>query len=262
MNLVAYCRVSTDAQAGEDRYGIDEQKTRIVEWAQENGHLIIGWYIDRGESGVKENRPSLNRLLYGDIGNPPVEAVVVYKSDRLARDIKLYYYFMMLLEKRGMKLISITEDQVDDGSGLGSIYKALMLFVAEQERKNITMRTAGGRAQKASRGGYSGGNVPYGYKVEDKQLVIDPLEASVAKKIFEMRSWGYGLTKIARLLNEAGIRTRRGNDWLPAGVLSVLNNEDFYKGIYRYSGIESVGTHRPLIIGDEWIEIPREHVEG
>ena len=255
MNVVAYCRVSTDAQAGEDRFGIQEQKERIIRWAQQNGHLIIGWFIDKGESGVKESRPALNKLLYGQIANPPAEMVVVVKSDRLARDIKLYYYFMMLLEKKGMKLVSITEPEVDDGSGIGNIYKALMLFVAEQERKNITMRTAGGRYQKAKQGGYSGGNAPYGYKVEDGKLVINKYEAAIAKKIFEMRGWEYTLQKIADVLNTAGIKTRTNRLWSAGTIASVLGNEDFYRGIYKYGEVETVGMHEPLIIGGEWIEI-------
>lgn len=255
MNVVAYCRVSTDAQAGEDRFGIQEQKDRIIAWAKREGHLVIGWFIDKGESGVKENRPALNQLLFGPIENPPAQACVVVKSDRLARDIKLYYYFMMLLEKKGMKLISISEPEVDDGTGLGNIYKALMLFVAEQERKNITVRTAGGRYQKAKLGGYSGGNAPYGYCVRDGQLVIQELEAQIAKKIFEMRSWGYTLEKIAGILNEAGIKTRKAKLWKANSVDGVLRNEDFYRGIYKYSGVESVGMHKPLIVGDKWIEI-------
>ncbi len=256
MNVVAYVRVSTEAQAGEDRFGIPEQKERILKWAKDGGHLIIGWYIDRGESGVKENRPALNKLLYGVIGNPPAEAVVVVKSDRLARDIKLYYYFMMLLEKKGMKLISITEPEVDDGTGLGNIYKALMLFVAEQERKNIAARTAGGRYQKAKSGGYSGGNVPYGYVAKDGELEIQPFEAKVVKKIFEMRRWGWTLDKISQMLNDAGIHTRKGNLWRASTIYGIIKNEDFYRGIYKYGDVESVGIHKPLMIGDGWAEIP------
>lgn len=256
MNVVAYLRVSTEAQAGEDRWGLDEQRERILRWAKEGGHLIIGWFIDRGESGVKEDRPALNKLLYGPIENPPAEAAVVVKSDRLARDIKLYYYFMMLLEKKGMKLISVTEPEVDDGTGLGNIYKALMLFVAEQERKNITIRTAGGRYQKAKRGGYSGGNVPYGYYAEEGALKIQPFEAKVVKKIYEMRGWGYTLEKIAGMLNQAGIHTRKGGLWRTGTIYSILANEDFYRGVYRYGEVETVGMHEPLMIGNGWAKIP------
>ena len=62
---------------------------------------------------------------------------MVYKSDRVARHINTYYYYMMLLEKKGMDLLSATEPIVNDESGLGEVYNTLMLFVAEQERNGI-----------------------------------------------------------------------------------------------------------------------------
>ena len=138
-NVVGYIRVSTDAQAQEDKFGIEGQKTAIMEYCAKNDMQISDWFIDEGESGVKESRPQLDRLLFGEISNPPVEAVIVYKSDRMARDIRLYFYYMMLLEKKGIELISATEPVVDDESGLGGVYKALMMFVASEERKNITI---------------------------------------------------------------------------------------------------------------------------
>ena len=186
-NVVAYCRVSTDGQTGEGKFGIDAQKEQIMDYCSRNDMQISAWYIDEGVSGVKESRPMLDALLYGDIKNPPVDAVVVAKSDRIARDIKLYYYFMMLFEKKGMQLISATEEVVNDDTGLGNVYRSLMLFVAEQERKNITRRTSGGRAIKAARGGYSGGRPPYGYKPIGGVLTIVDSEAEVVRKIFEMK---------------------------------------------------------------------------
>ena len=78
----------------------------------------------------------MNQILYdNEVCNPPVEAVIAYKSDRIARDIKLYFYFLFVLEKRGIKLLSVKEQFDDDPYGLSSVYRALMLFVAEQERK-------------------------------------------------------------------------------------------------------------------------------
>lgn len=151
-NVVAYIRVSTDGQIGEDKFGMESQRAIITEYCSKNDMQVSDWYIDEGESGAKVERPALDEILFGEIKNPPVEAVVVAKSDRMARDIKLYFYYMMLLEKKKIELISATEEVVNDDTGLGNVYKALMLFVAEQERKNITKRTSGGRSIKAARG--------------------------------------------------------------------------------------------------------------
>jgi DNA invertase Pin-like site-specific DNA recombinase len=248
-NVVAYCRVSTDGQTGEGKFGIDAQKEQIMDYCSRNDMQISAWYIDEGVSGVKESRPMLDALLYGDIKNPPVDAVVVAKSDRIARDIKLYYYFMMLFEKKGMQLISATEEVVNDDTGLGNVYRSLMLFVAEQERKNITRRTSGGRAIKAARGGYSGGRPPYGYKPIGGVLTIVDSEAEVVRKIFEMKKDGSTYQQIVDCLNGMGKTNRSGSKFSISTVQVILGNENLYKGLYKYGKSEewTNGVHDPII---------------
>lgn len=248
-NVVAYCRVSTDGQTGEGKFGIDSQKEQIMDYCSRNDMQISAWYIDEGVSGVKESRPMLDALLYGDIKNPPVDAVVVAKSDRIARDIKLYYYFMMLFEKKGMQLISATEEVVNDDTGLGNVYRSLMLFVAEQERKNITRRTSGGRAIKAARGGYSGGRPPYGYKPIGGVLTIVDSEAEVVRKIFEMKKDGSTYQQIVDCLNGMGKTNRSGSKFSISTVQVILGNENLYKGMYKYGKSEewTNGVHDPII---------------
>lgn len=252
MNVVAYIRVSTDGQVGEDKFGIDSQKEIVSNYCSAHDMTITDWYVDKGESGVKENRPQLDALLYGEIRNPPVEAVVVAKSDRVARDIKLYYYFMMLLEKKGMKLISATEEVVNDDTGLGNVYKALMLFVAEQERGNITKRTSGGRAVKAARGGYSGGGAPYGYRVENHNLVIIPEEAEIVKKVFELKDGqGYTYQRVCDYFNENGIPTRNGGKYQISTVQYIYERKKFYQGYYKYGKNDWVeGQHEAILPRD------------
>ena len=86
MNVAAYIRVSTDGQCGDDKFGLDVQKQIINEYCAKNGMTILRWYMDEGESGAKE-RPGFDEIVYGEVSNPPTEAVIVAKSDRVARDI-------------------------------------------------------------------------------------------------------------------------------------------------------------------------------
>lgn len=248
-NVVAYCRVSTDAQAGEDAFGIDAQKKIVMEYCAAHGMQISEWYIDEGESGVKESRPALDSLLFGEIKNPPVKAVIVPKSDRVARDIKLYFYYMMLLEKKGIHLISATEEVVNDDTGLGNVYKALMLFVAEQERNNITKRTSGGRAVKAARGGYSGGRPPYGYKTMNGNLVVVKEEAAIIRRIFEMKDGGMTYVEICDVLNGEGLTNRSGTKFSPSTLQVILGNRPLYEGMYKYGKTNEwvQGQHEPIL---------------
>lgn len=253
-NVIAYVRVSTDGQAMDDKFGIESQKEIIAGYCEKHDMSIMEWYIDRGESGVKENRPQLDAILYGEIKNPPVEAVIVAKSDRMARDIKLYYYFMMLLEKRGMKLVSATEEVVNDDTGLGNVYKALMLFVAEQERNNITKRTSGGRAVKSANGGYSGGRTPFGYKAENHQMVIEPEEAEVVREIFRLKDGeGFTYQAVVEALNREGKVNRSGKPFIISTIQTIYENKKVYQGMYRYGKRSNKdaewvpGQHEPIL---------------
>jgi len=85
---LGYIRVSTVEQAADDKYGIEVQRKEILSYADEHGYANVDWKVDE-MSGAKDDRPALNEILYGDdVTNPPYEAVIVFKNDRLARDTK------------------------------------------------------------------------------------------------------------------------------------------------------------------------------
>lgn len=232
--VVAYTRVSTDAQV--DKFGLDAQREMIQDYCDKHDMQIMMWYCDRGVSGVKEERPEFDRLLYGDVENPPVEAVIVAKNDRVSRDIKLYYYFKMLLKKRNIELISVSEDFGELGP-MASFLEAFTLCVAEMERENITRRTSAGRKQKVNNGGYAGGRPPYGYYVVDGELKVNEIEAMVVRLVFDLRNKGMILREIADVLNQKGYKTQMGNEFNFGAVANILKNELVYKGQMRYGRV-------------------------
>lgn len=248
-NVVAYCRVSTDAQAGEDKFGIEAQKEQIMQYCAKNDMQISGWYIDEGKSGAKEDRPEFDKLIYGtDVQNPPVEALVVAKSDRVARDINIYFYYKHELLKKGMELVSVTEDFGQLGV-FSDALEALVLVMAKMERENITKRTSGGRAVKAAKGGYSGGRPPFGYKPIGGVLTVIPDEADTVRKIFDMKKDGATYKEICDELNAEGKTNRSGSKFSISTVQTILGNENTYKGLYRYgkTGKWVKGQHEPIL---------------
>ncbi len=231
-NAIGYCRVSTKEQG--DKFGIEAQKEAIEEYANKNGFKIIDWVADN-VSGVVEDRDGWNRIIVDPkVQNPPYQAVIVFKSDRVARDLKLYFYFEWLLLKKNVELISVNDGFPDVPNEYKGIIKSFILFSAEQERNNITLRTSGGRTIKAKTGGYAGGGVPYGYKVVDGELVIDVHEAEVVKLIFEMRNQGKSYYGIANELNARELYTRKGGLWCQQKTFLIIKNENTYRGLYRY----------------------------
>lgn len=246
-NVIGYIRVSTDGQCKDDKFGLEVQKEQIIEYCDKNDMNIVKWYSDEGESGAKE-RPGFDEIVYGEVSNPPYESVVVAKSDRVARDIEIYYYYKMLLRKKNITLISIAEDFGKFGV-FSDMLESFTLCVAKMERENINKRTSAGRAVKSSKGGYSGGRAPMGYKIENGSLVIDENEAKVVRFIFDKKESGETMLGTMRALNEAGYKTRNGKEFVISTVQSIWNNERTYRGEYKYgkNGEWVKGQHEPIL---------------
>ena len=241
--VVAYLRVSTDGQV--EKYGLDAQETDIRVYCAKNDMEILEVMREEGVSGAKEDRPVFNSILYGEVANPPIEAVVVAKNDRVARDINIYYYYKMLLKKKNIELISVAEDFGGFGA-FASVLEVFTMCVAEMERENITKRTLSGRRMKAKEGGYAGGRPPYGYTSVEGKLVINEKEAECVKRVFLLRECGKTLHEIAELVNEAGYVTQKGKEFSFGTIQNILKNENFYRGRLKY-GEEYEGNHPRIL---------------
>lgn len=246
---VAYLRVSTEGQ--EDKFGLEAQRQQIQDYADENGYDIVSWHEEVG-SGAKE-RPILESIVEGTVvANPPIEAVLVYKNDRVARDMKLYFYYLFKLEQKNIRLIAVKEDFGNYDPSIVSLLRAMFQFVAEQERTNITRRTLAGRKVKAQVGGYCGGKTPYGYKSENKELIVDEYEAEVVRTIFDCKSRGMSDALIVNRLTELGFKTRAGSLFQSSNIISIRKHEKLYRGYYKYSDTEWVkGRHEPILPEEE-----------
>jgi len=244
---IGYIRLSTKEQ--DEKFGEATQKEAILDFATKHDYEITEWVKDVA-SGVKDSRNGLDRLLFDvNVANPLIEAVIVFKSDRIAREIKLYFYYEYLLMKKGVELVSVNDGFPDVPKDYKGIIKSFILFSAEQERNNITLRTSGGRAIKAKSGGYAGGHPPFGYVVRNGQLIIDDTEAYIVRLIFDYRRQNKSHREIADLLNDQNLFTKTGKTWSAPQVFYVIKNENTYRGFYKYGkGNEWVrGQHEAIL---------------
>lgn len=244
---IGYLRVSTNEQS--DKFGFEIQKQAILSYAHLNGFTIVEWAQDT-ISGASENKPAWNSLLYGyDVKNPPYQAIIVFKYDRVSRDMFQLCYNVLELKRKGIELHSVHDD-MDLEKPENKLMLSVIGYCAEKERENIKIRTSDGRRVKANKGGYSGGGVPYGYMVSHGRLISNPSETPIVKMIFEMRQVRkMTLWAIVDYLNESGIKTKRGGNWTPIGVSNIINNERFYRGEYKYGkdGKWVKGEHEAIL---------------
>lgn len=247
LKVVAYCRVSTDNQKEEGTISL--QVDAIKEYCEKKGYNLIETFKDEGVSGGLEDRPALATLfnfLESKEGKE-VEAIVIWKLDRLARDLYIQEHLIKRFELLNKRLISTKEADLNSSDPMRKAFRQFMGIVAELEKSFITMRLSGGRIQKAKRGEYAGGGIALGYLTKGKELQPTEGEAEIVKKIFNLKRHSrFSINKIARLLQAGGYQTKRGGNWYASTVSYILNNQ-IYRGLYSYKGIESQRSDLDLL---------------
>jgi|SRR5581483_4871373 len=227
MKVAVYYRVSTGAQAGEDRFGLPAQREAVEAYCKCQKHEIVAVYEDAGYSGASADRPDLAKML-NDAAHedekgrkPPFDAVVVARFDRLARKAMLDGYLRFTLKKNGVSVLSATEESNEDDPASIALQGMLAVF-AEFERAVIKARLSSGRRVKRSKGGYSEGRPRYGMRAEGKSLVVDDDEVEIVNVMQTLRKQGKTYREIADRLNAKGYEPRHGSTWRHSMVHNVL----------------------------------------
>lgn len=245
-----YTRVSTAEQAAEG-YSIEEQERMCKAAIESKGWAYVATYSDPGVTGRTMDRPGLQEMIKA-IGRKEIEAVVIYKLDRLSRKQRDTMTIIEdVLLKNDVALVSLNET-LDTTTPWGRAMIGILSSFNQMESENIQMRTSMGRMAKAEKGGYAGGKPPIGYRVSDGNLVVVPEEAEIVRLVFQLRKQGGTLIGIAQELNRRGYTTKSGNKFLHSAVQTILNNEQTYRGVYKYGkGNETEGQHEAILKEDE-----------
>lgn len=236
--VVAYCRVSTDNQKDEGTIGL--QVDAIKEYCELNKLELVEVFEDNGVSGGLEDREALAKMFdFIEDKTNAINGVVIYKLDRLARDLIIQENLIKDFEKRGVKLISTKETDLDSKEPTRVFIRQVLGGVSQYEKALITMRLSGGRNRKAKQGRYAGGRVAMGYLSIDKDLQTTSEEADTVRHIFTLKKKRVGINEIARQLNANGVKTKTGSGkWYGATVSYILKNK-LYKGVYTYNDISN-----------------------
>ncbi len=203
-------------------------------------------FSDNGVSGGLEDRPGLAELFHHIENGQNIEAVLIFKLDRLARDLYIQEHLIRKLEEHKVELISLKERELGSNDPMRKAFRQFMGIVSELEKAFITMRLSAGRLNKAKKGGYAGGGVAYGYKVHEGDLSVDFDKSQTIKMIFSLRKRGMSLRSLSVYLNDNGVTPPRGKKWYASAVRYILMNP-LYKGKIQYKGIKAINTELSIV---------------
>jgi site-specific DNA recombinase len=260
VRCVIYLRVSTREQAehgeGEEGFSIPAQREACVRHVRDKGWDLIDEYADRGESARSADRPQLKEMLARIAEDGDVDAVVVHKIDRLARNMEDHVAIRALLRRCSVTLVSVTENLEETASG--RLVEGIHALMAEFYSANLASEIKKGMSQKAKMGGWPHA-APLGYTnvretMSGRQvahIVVDPERAPHITCAFELYSTGeWTLERLVAELDHRGLRNRGRRDRAvqPIGVSALANilSNKAYAGIVSWEGIEYPGLHQPL----------------
>ena len=248
-----YTRKSSEEGLDMEFNSLDAQREAcaayILSQKPEGWVAVADRYDDGGISGGTLERPALKRLI-ADIEFGKIDVVVVYKIDRLSRSLMDFAKLVEVFERRGVTFVSVTQS-FNTTTSMGRLTLNILLSFAQFEREVIGERIRDKVAASRRKGMWMGGYVPLGYRVENRKLLVDEVEAASVRLIFERFVKLGSIKLLMRELQAANIRSRRGY-MLDKGALYKLLNNRVYIGEAVHKGEAYPGEHEAIISADLW----------
>ena len=229
---IAYYRFSSHSQ---NDASIDQQRELAHEWADAHGFKIVQEYEDAAISGGNLERPQFKKMMK-DSQKIAFAAIVVYRLDRISRNIGDFAKLIEDLGDRHIDFISIRE-QFDTSSPMGRAMMYIASVFSQLERETIAERIRDNMHELSKTGRWLGGTTPTGYASESlSSVTVDgkvkkacklkpiPEEIQLVKTIFSVFMETGSLSKTDQYLLEHRCVTKRGKQFTRFTIRGVLTN--------------------------------------
>lgn len=260
MTIAIYARQSVDKRNTEDakkdkdslsiEIQVDDCK-RYLERTASDANIVV--FRDLGFSGKSTNRPQLQRLL-NEIERERIDKVIVYKLDRISRNIVDFYNLWDFMQKHHCAFSSVN-DGFDTNNSMGLLLMGILMNFAQMERENIQQRVKDSYYMRAkSDGRWLGGRAPFGYdKAKTAEgistLTVNEEQSRIVSVLFQKYAWDTS-SSLHQLV--AYLHKNYGIEKQATAINNILSNPLYVKADKRlYDYYKSMGCIF-LNIPDEW----------
>ncbi len=222
-------------------------------------------YDDGGISGATMERLALKRLL-ADIEADHIDAVVVYKVDRLTRSLDDFAKIVEVFDRQRVSFVSVTQ-QFNTTTSMGRLTLNMLLSFAQFEREVTGERIRDKIAASKKKGMWMGGLPPLGYDVNDRKLVVNEREAETVRHIYRRYAAIGSVLMLKQELDRDGVVSkvrgdkygrRTGGGPSARGALYLMLQNRIYRGEIVHKENSYPGEHEPIIDQALWDEVQRQ----
>lgn len=243
-NAVIYARYSSHNQT---ENSIEAQVKAARRYAHTHKYNVIDVFADRAKTGTNDNREEFQRML-SQAEKHSFNVIIVWKVDRFGRNREEIALNKYRCKKNGVRVEYVAENITSGPEGV--ILESVLEGFAEYYSRQLSQNVKRGVKNVASKGGFTGGKPPYGYKIVDGKYQIVPEEAKKIKEVFKLFAAGLNFTEIAEKLNLKHYNIR-----------IYLSNKSYYDGVYRRCGV-SVENIIPPIIDEKMFFSVQDRLHG
>ena len=263
LRCAIYTRKSSEEGLEQEFNSLDAQREAgeayVKSQAHEGWNAVPTLFDDGGFSGVSMERPALKKLL-SDVDAGLVDVVVVYKIDRLTRSLPDFARIVERFDAQEASFVSVTQ-AFNTTSSMGRLTLNVLLSFAQFEREVTGERIRDKIAASKRKGIWMGGQVPLGYKVKNRKLVVIPKEAEQVRHIMERYVALGTVPALQEELERDGYRTKvqkrssgphKGGCIYRRGTLYHLLSNRIYLGMTVHKGEAFSGEHEAIVDQELW----------
>lgn len=212
---VIYGRVSTNRQD----ISIEVQTEKCRLHCQLRDYALVGEFFDNGVSGKSLCRPEFTKIKEM-VERKEIDVIVVYKLDRLSRNVGDLSGLVEMLNAKGITLVSISEN-VDTMSSSGRLFLNILGSMSQFERESIVGRVTDALRQLKESGRKYTRITPYGWACVEGQYVESPEEQAVLARLLDLRHKDVTYKEIVEVFNREQVPSRGGGPWSIRTVSSL-----------------------------------------